>query len=72
MLLWAPGGWGGGGGSFGPVGDVEVRMMESSHTIGVEWPMPGIGAFHLMFSCSLQDVGGFAFGASPVAEGPRH
>jgi hypothetical protein len=39
--------------------------------IGDEMPRPGTGTFHLMFFCSLHSVGGLAFVAHPVPEGPR-
>jgi hypothetical protein len=39
---------------------------------GVADPLPGIDTFHLMFSVSLHVTGGFAFGAMPLARGPRH
>ena len=55
-----------------PVGVVDVRMMRFSQMIGVECPIPCSLHFHLRFSFSLHDVGGFAFGASPVPRGPRH
>lgn len=44
----------------------------SFQTIGVEVPKPGIFIFHFTFSVSLQVVGGFAPGATPLARGPRH
>jgi hypothetical protein len=44
----------------------------SSQIIGVAFPLPGTLTFHFTFSDSLQVVGGFAEGATPVCEGPRH
>ena len=44
----------------------------SPHTIGVADPFPGSFTFHFTLLVSLHFVGGFAEGATPFANGPRH
>ena len=43
-----------------------------SQIIGVAKPLPGIFTFHRMLFVSLQVVGGWPAGATPVPNGPRH
>src|SRR5437868_8385725 len=43
----------------------------SPHTTGVELPGPGSSVFHLMLVAASQFSGGSAFGAVPLASGPR-
>src|SRR5439155_20361316 len=40
--------------------------------MGEECPLPGSGIFQRMLLVSLQWIGGFARGATPLANGPRH
>jgi hypothetical protein len=46
--------------------------MRSPHTIGDALPRPGTATFHLMFLEVDHSVGGFPWGATPLASGPRH
>src|SRR5262245_39650969 len=46
--------------------------MRSPQTIGDALPRPGIATFHFTFFVVDHSVGGFPFGATPVASGPRH
>src|SRR6185436_20257990 len=43
-----------------------------SQMMGVDVPYPGSFSFHFTLLSSLHEVGGSAFGATPVAVGPRH
>ena len=54
------------------VGTAVSTNTESPHTTGLANPLPGIFTFQRMFLSSLHVTGGSAFGASPVANGPRH
>ena len=45
--------------------------IRCSQTMGEAVPLPG-ALFHFTFSVSLQWVGGFADGETPVPSGPRH
>src|SRR5438094_65778 len=40
--------------------------------MGEEWPLPGRAIFQRILLVSLQWIGGFARGATPFANGPRH
>src|SRR5262245_60475478 len=53
-------------------GTAVVRKTRSLHRTGEECPLPGMGLFQRTFSLSLQRTGGSAWGATPVASGPRH
>jgi hypothetical protein len=47
--------------------------MRSPTIVGVEWPLPTMGVFHLIFESLFHFVGGFAVaGACPFRFGPRH
>ena len=50
----------------------ESRKILSPQTTGLETPRPSIGTFHLIFSDSLQVIGGVAVRETPFASGPRH
>src|SRR5207302_1792938 len=65
--------WRGRGGSVaaGTVGTAVVRKILSPQTTGEEWPRPGIVAFHLVFSVSLQRSGA-SVRAIPSSDGPLH
>ncbi len=58
--------------TFRPVGIAVWMNTWLSQIIGVAKPLPGILTFHRMFFVSLQAVGGFPAGATPVPKGPRH
>src|SRR5258708_4865080 len=46
--------------------------MRLPHTIGEEYPLPGIALFHATFFLALHSVGRFLSGATPVLCAPRH
>ena len=56
----------------GPVGMAVVTKIRLPHTMGVEDPLPRISTFHLTFLSSAHSRGGFPWGATPFAWGPRH
>ena len=68
------------GSAFGSLSAATVRSVLiavttktwSPQTIGVALPWPGSSAFHLMLVFASQVIGGSAFGAVPLASGPRH
>src|SRR6266478_3997606 len=49
-----------------------VKKMRFPHTIGEEWPSPGIGVFQRMFFVGLHSSGRFFSVEMPLPEGPRH
>ena len=51
---------------------VVVRTMFSSHTTGVELPLPGKVIFQAMFESADQVVGKGPLGPTPFWSGPRH
>src|SRR5712691_2787934 len=53
------------------VGTAVVRKILSPQSTGEECPRPGIVAFHLIFSVSLQRSGA-SVRAIPLSSGPRH
>jgi hypothetical protein len=58
--------------STSPVFTEESRKILLPQTTGLETPRPSIGTFHLIFSDSLQVIGGVAVRETPFASGPRH
>ena len=72
MLLCAPSGVTPVNGFFMPVFSAVVTNTKFPQTTGDEWPRPGSLVFQRMFFVSLHSTGGSAFGAAPVASGPRH